>query len=111
MTYKMSDSLIDVLEIVRLYLAHREAGLLPFTLGGIVIVLILMHVRTSVTVRPYTGLICLIFWTISLALTSLKFAVLVKLQDIEPRIGGYQDEYHDADQVRTFSLSLASASY
>lgn len=90
---------------MRLYLAHRGAGLLPFTLGGILIVLILMHVRTSVTVRPFTGLICFIFWTISLALTSLKFAVLVKLEDTEPRIGGYQDEYHDADQVSLAVLS------
>ncbi|PWN95010.1 hypothetical protein FA09DRAFT_323122 [Tilletiopsis washingtonensis] len=91
--------LMNVLEIVRLYLAHRGAGLLPFTLGGIVLVLLLMHVRTHLRVRSVTAFVVLAFWLLSAAFTAVKIAKLAKLENVEPRIGGYEDEYHTADQI------------
>ncbi|CEH15762.1 hypothetical protein CBOM_04981 [Ceraceosorus bombacis] len=91
--------LMNILEIVRLYLAHRGAGLLPFTLAGIVLVLIVIHVRVTPHIRLLTSSITLFFWILSVVFTSVKLATLSKLQGPEPRIGGYEDEYHDADQL------------
>lgn len=88
--------LSDILEIVRLYLADRGAGLLPFSLAAILLVIILMHVPLPVHARPVANALILVFWILSLVFTSVKLATLNRLRDIEPRA---RTEYLNSDQV------------
>lgn len=99
--------LSDILEIVRLYLADRGAGLLPFTLASIVIILILMHIPMSTQVRSATGIVILIFWVLSLAFTSVQLATLTALSNVEPRTA---TEYLNSDQIIDVSVILALVS-
>lgn len=86
----------DVLELVRLYLADREAGLLPFTLGGILLSLLLLHLPAAPSMRPLASGLLLLFWSLSLGLTATKLATIKRLEGPEPRIG---TKYPASDQV------------
>lgn len=85
----------DVLEIVRLYLADRGAGLLPFTLASLVIVLVLMHVPLPGKMLLPTSALLLTFWTFSLVFTSVQLSTLAHLANVEPRA---KTEYLNSDQ-------------
>ncbi|PWN32715.1 uncharacterized protein FA14DRAFT_77038 [Meira miltonrushii] len=87
--------LMNILEIVRLYLADRGAGLLPFTLASIVIILVLMHVPLPDRMLLPTSALILTFWTFALVFTSVQLATLGKLAKIEPRTN---TEYLNSDQ-------------
>lgn len=96
----------DILEIVRLYLADRGAGLLPFTLASLVFVLVLLHLPLPITsaVRPALSLCILVFFVLSLIFTSVELATLNMLQPIEPRS---LTEYLDSDQVLDVAVIVA----
>lgn len=87
--------IVDILEVVRLYLADRGAGLLPFTLASLVIVLILMHVPLPGKMLLPTSALILSFWTLSLVFTSVQLSTLAHLANIEPRA---KTEYLNSDQ-------------
>lgn len=84
----------DILQIVRLALADRGVGLLPFNLAGILIVLVLMHVRTPDGVAVST--VCLAFWSLLITFTSVALAGMGKLEGIEDRKG---TEYLLSDEM------------
>ncbi|CBQ70232.1 conserved hypothetical protein [Sporisorium reilianum SRZ2] len=86
--------LMNILQIVRLALAHRGVGLLPFNIAGILIVLVLMHVRTPAA--SAVSLTILLFWTMLLAFTSVALAGMGKLNGIEDRKG---TEYLLSDEM------------
>ncbi|SAM74873.1 uncharacterized protein UBRO_01262 [Ustilago bromivora] len=77
--------LMNILQIVRLALADRGAGLLPFNLAGILIVLVLMLLRTPV-LRAVNSTI-LAFWTMLLTFTAVALPGMGKLEGIEDRKG------------------------
>ncbi|SOV07288.1 uncharacterized protein UDID_01262 [Ustilago sp. UG-2017a] len=77
--------LMNILQIVRLALADRGAGLLPFNLAGILIVLVLMHLRTP-DLRAVSSTI-LAFWTMLLTFTAVALPGMGKLEGIEDRKG------------------------
>lgn len=97
----------DILEIVRLYLADRDAGLLPFSLASLLIILILMHIPLPRRLRPATGAVIVVFWLFSLVFTAVQLATLVHLQNIEPRA---QTEYLNSDQIIDVSVIVALVS-
>lgn len=116
----LSRSSSDILEIVRLYLASRGAGLLPFTLAGIILVIILLHLRLPHQVRPVSSLVILIFWSLSIAFTSVKLATLNKLADVESRDGSEYLNSGELEEERSlwnhplkklFSDALVSISF
>ncbi|SNX82203.1 uncharacterized protein MEPE_00909 [Melanopsichium pennsylvanicum] len=86
--------LMNILQIVRLALANRGVGLLPFNLAGILIVLVLMHLRTSTT--RAVSLTILAFWSMLLTFTSVALAGLSKLNGAEDRKG---TEYLLSDEM------------
>ncbi|GAC72946.1 hypothetical protein PANT_7c00350 [Moesziomyces antarcticus T-34] len=86
--------LMNILQIVRLALADRGVGLLPFNLAGILIVLVLMHVRTADGVAVST--VCLAFWSLLITFTSVALAGMGKLEGIEDRKG---TEYLLSDEM------------
>lgn len=69
-------------------------GLLPFNLAGILIVLVLMHLRTSCSTA--VSLTILSFWTMLLTFTSVALGGLGKLNGIEDRKG---TEYLLSDEM------------
>lgn len=78
-----------------MYLANRGAGLLPFTLASLVIILVLMHIPLpGKMLIPTSGLI-LTFWTFALVFTSVKLSTLSHLANVEPRT---LTEYLNSDQ-------------
>lgn len=84
----------DILQITRLALANRGVGLLPFNLAGILIVLVLMHLRTPSS--SAISLTILSFWTMLLAFTGTALGGLGKLNGIEDRKG---TEYLLSDEM------------
>ena len=80
---------------MRLALANRGIGLLPFTLAGIILVDIIYHVRYDTWVRPITNSIVLAFWVLSLTFTAVQLRTLAILAPVEPRLN---TEYHNEDQ-------------
>lgn len=84
----------DILQIVRLALANRGVGLLPFNLAGISIVLVLMHVRTPDSVA--VSLTILAFWSMLITFTAVALAGMGKLVGIEDRKG---TEYLLSDEM------------
>ncbi|UZJ51148.1 hypothetical protein CBS101457_000468 [Exobasidium rhododendri] len=99
--------LMNILEIVRLYLADRGAGLLPFSLASLVIILILMHVPLPTQLRPATGSVILVFWFFSVIFTAVQLSTLSSLMDVEPRFG---TEYLNSDQIVDVSVFEALVS-
>lgn len=83
------------MEIVRLYLADRGAGLLPFTLASLVIILVLMHIPLPDKMLLPTSALILTFWTFSLVFTSVQLSTLAHLANVEPRA---KTEYLNSDQ-------------
>ncbi|CAD6889251.1 unnamed protein product [Tilletia laevis] len=81
--------LMNVLQIVRLALAHRGVGLLPFNLVGIIIALVLMlHPSPpSRSARTATSLALLSFWSLLIAFTAVALAHFHSLVGIEDRKG------------------------
>lgn len=79
---------------MRLALANRGAGLLPSNLAGILIVLVLIHVRTPAT--SAVSLTILLFWTMLLTFTSVALGGLGKLDGVEDRKG---TEYLLSDEM------------
>lgn len=84
----------DILQIVRLALANRGVGLLPFNLAGILIMLVLLHVRTPAP--SAVSFVMLGFWTMLLTFTSVALGGLGKLNGIEDRKG---TEYLLSDEM------------
>lgn len=84
----------DILQIVRLALADRGVGLLPFNLAGILIMLVLMHVRAPDL--SAVSLTILVFWTMLLSFTSVALGGLGKLNGVEDRKG---TEYLLSDEM------------
>lgn len=84
----------DILQIVRLALANRGVGLLPFNLAGILIMLVLMHLPTRAS--SAVSLTILAFWTMLLTFTSVALAGLGKLNGVEDRKG---TEYLLSDEM------------
>jgi hypothetical protein len=97
----------DILEIVRLYLADRGAGLLPFSLASLVIILILMHIPMPAQVRFATGAVILVYWVLSLVFTSVQIATLTSLSGVEPRTA---TEYLNSDQIIDVAVIIALVS-
>jgi hypothetical protein len=95
------------LEIARLYLADRGAGLLPFSLASLVIVLILMHIPLPVQVKPATGSVILVFWFFSVIFTAVQLSTLSSLSKVEPRL---LTEYLNSDQIIDVSVFEALVS-
>ena len=83
-----------MLQIVRLALADRGVGLLPFNLAGILIVLGLMHARS--TLPSAVGLAVLAFWSMLLTFTAVALAGLGKLKGVEERL---DTEYLLSDEM------------
>ncbi|KAE8219402.1 hypothetical protein CF319_g6895 [Tilletia indica] len=81
--------LMNVLQIVRLALANRGIGLLPFNLAGILIALFLMLAPSSPSrkARSATSLALFLFWSLLIAFTSVALAHLTSLKGIEDRLG------------------------
>jgi hypothetical protein len=98
---------MNILEIVRLYLADRGAGLLPFSLASLVIILVLMHIPLPLQVRTATGLVIVVFWLFSIVFTSIQLATLSHLMNVEPRAG---TEYLNSDQIIDVSVIVALVS-
>ncbi|PWN46665.1 hypothetical protein IE53DRAFT_391166 [Violaceomyces palustris] len=95
--------LMNVLELVRLYLSNRGGGLLPFTLLGILLVLLTSHLRLSAESKWRVAFVNLTFWALSLTFTAVKLATLSHLSDIEPRKGS---KYMDSDQIIDVAVIL-----
>ncbi|EIW80712.1 hypothetical protein CONPUDRAFT_73774 [Coniophora puteana RWD-64-598 SS2] len=87
--------LMNVLEVVRLRLAARGAGLLYFSLIVLLLVLVYMHIPLPYKQRLPLRVAFFTFFTLSLVFTSVKLATLEKLANIEPRTG---TEYLNSDQ-------------
>ncbi|KAK0521287.1 hypothetical protein OC835_005951 [Tilletia horrida] len=90
--------LMNVLQIVRLALADRGIGLLPFNLAGILIALILMLHPSPPTrsARAATSLALIAFWALMIAFTAVAIATMQKLVGIEDRKG---TEYLLSDEL------------
>ncbi|GAC93929.1 hypothetical protein PHSY_001497 [Pseudozyma hubeiensis SY62] len=86
--------LMNILQIVRLALANRGVGLLPFNLAGILIVLVLMHLRSASP--PAVSLTIWSFWTLLVAFTSVALGGMGKLKGVEDRLG---TEYLLSDEM------------
>lgn len=90
----IDSTITDILQIVRLALANRGVGLLPFNLAGILIMLVLMHLGTP---SPRAvSLAIFAFWTMLLTFTSVALGGLGKLNGIEDRKG---TEYLLSDEM------------
>lgn len=89
------------MEIARLYLADRGAGLLPFTLASLVIVIVLIHVPMSVGRLRALSLTILTFLLFITVFTAVKLATLAQLRNVEPRL---QTEYLNSDQIIDVSV-------
>ncbi|KAK0542900.1 hypothetical protein OC861_006651 [Tilletia horrida] len=90
--------LMNILQIVRLALANRGVGLLPFNLAGILIVLFMMVVPTPAhrSARTKTSLAILFYWTMLIAFTGVAIGTMQKLNGIEDRKG---TEYLLSDEL------------
>ncbi|SPO25056.1 uncharacterized protein UTRI_01573_B [Ustilago trichophora] len=86
--------LMNILQIVRLALADRGVGLLPFNLAGILIVLVLMHARAPDSSAVSSTVLA--FWAMLLTFTSVALGGLGKLSGVEDRQG---TEYLLSDEM------------
>lgn len=90
------NNISEILEIVRLYLAGRGAGLLPFDLASIALVLVLMHIALPTKARLAISAAITLFWCLSFIFTSIKLSTLTHLQAREPRL---HTKYPASDQI------------
>lgn len=82
------------MQIVRLALANRGVGLLPFNLAGILIVLVLMHLRTSSPIAVSMTIVA--FWSMLITFTAVSLGGFGKLVSVEDRQG---TEYLLSDEM------------
>jgi len=91
---------MNVLEITRLALSHSGIGLLPFSLAGIILAMVLLAVRTRGGSSPATGGALLLFWALLTTFEAVKVNTLVWVQKTNEAHGSKgAAKYLDSDKA------------
>ncbi|KAK4703879.1 hypothetical protein P7C70_g2336, partial [Phenoliferia sp. Uapishka_3] len=80
--------LMSILEITRLALSHSGIGLLPFTLAGILLAMVMLGMRARGQRKPkVVGGILMVFWGILVAFQAVKVDTLIWVENMAKAAG------------------------
>lgn len=95
--------LMNIIELVRLALADRGIGLLPFTLVGLLLALALSFGVRGSMLRFSAHVMLIAYWVLMVVVSAIKTGTLVKLEGTEDRKG---TKYPSLDQITDIAVLL-----